>query len=410
MLITLGYCNKDFYQTLRLMRWIGFLSELDGESMKFERILLVTTRNCFHRRMHSELLSLAQKIFAEVHTFFPTEDYERGWPASCNRMFEQALIHTENHFVDDVLWLEPDVVTLYPAWYGDIRAEFEVAKANGKSFMGDYIGKYKQHMSGIAVYGRNWRALAPKLINVPPNWPWDVWSADQVLPHAHHPPLIQHIPSTPPIYNLAGLRPGAAIFHKDKRGSLFGLLDAKHFGCAASEHPVFSYVEVVQESVMTKYYHTDNASKKVRSGEFEFLFSPYDNFAGAWRGIYETGDETEQVALDFLVHNPASAVTELTQAEYEAKVKKKAPTITSRQSVDWKPPQAKINPNPAAVLVENPSPSPSQADVGLDKPATITNINDVLSTGYVEPQPTEPILGQPRANRRAPRRNAVPPQ
>lgn len=387
MITAIAYCHKDIYETLRLLRWIAFL----GDGHVAGKILLVPSRHASMRRAHYQIAELAAKTFETAYCYVPEGEVERGWPESCNWQFKQALLHVEQHFQDDMLWIEPDAVPLIPQWLYRIEREWGRAVNFGKTFMGMYVTKSEPHMSGVAVYGRNWRMIAPSLIEATRTIPWDIYSAPQVLPVAYLNSLIMHWrePDVARINIQEMLKNDVVLFHQDKRGILLHELDKQLYGGAATERGLFRDTKE-PTLLMRKYYHTDNASKRIEANGQFFYFEPYDNFGGAWRGTYTTEDEGEQIILATATGNPASGVTEISEQEYTAKNKKKPRTLSSTPSAEWKPPPVNIRQSPATLVVENPLPSPEQ-EIEAKPLLNVENIESVIKLDKVQPAQTEDI-------------------
>lgn len=392
MILVLPFHARDIHLAHRLLRWIGFLSERDGKSMRNEKVLLVPNYHCSQRITYWEMVNLARKIFGQAFFHVPPGEYERGYPGSANWMFTKALCFVEQHFKDDMFWLEPDAVPTAPEWYRVIKTDYE---SEGKCFLGNrvqYDPKYI-HMTGIGVYGRHWRQYAPKLVSAPDWCSWDCWAGEQVLSACHVSELIQH--EINPRIDLAFVNDNAVVFHKDKTHGLMKLLDDSKFEGNGAKHLEFSY-EINDDDYrfMTKFYHADNATRTIKAQGFDFKFEVYDQFAGTWRGVFAAAKEGEIIAMDSLVKDPKNAVTEITKEEYESKTKKKWIPQHFNGSTPWRAPQASISPSPA-VLVETPRfPLPSEPPKIEDQPVA-EKIEDVLIIGTVQPAqppPTTPEL------------------
>lgn len=403
MILAISYCHKDISAALRLIKWIGFLSWKDGWTIRNEKILLVPTRHCTQRIDHFEIVDLATKIFGKVYVFTPEKEHEVGHPGACNWMFAHTLFHVETFFQDDIFWMEPDAVPIYPHWYSTIKQEFY---SKGKPFLGNFCDYQPHpHMTGNGVYGARWRKYAPKLVTAPDYAPWDCWAGKEVIPHAHFCLLIQHEIRQLPFTNLGCIHPRAVLFHQDKAGKLIRLLDGEQFGYECASHPLFGYtMENKEYTFMPKFYHADNANRAIKSQGIEFRFEMYDNFGGCWRGLYATEIESEIIALNALVANPRNAVTEITQTEYETKAKKKWITKHSNSSRSWLAPQAAIYQSPAAVVVENPSPSRSLEPPKLDQQPVVDDINDVLVFDTVAPHESDTPAPKVKSKPKPPRK------
>lgn len=101
-----------------------------------------------------------------------------------------------------------------------------------------------------------------------------------------------------------------------------------------------------------KYYHTQCANHRIKSQGFRFQFESYEMLGGAWKGVYATESPEEIEAMNAAVKS-TPAITEITQAEYEA-CKKKA-VRPSPGFGNWNPAQPALG-NPAVPAVESNAP------------------------------------------------------
>lgn len=404
MRLVIPYSAHDIAGALRLVKWIAFLSSRVAHSMQEESIVLVAAPRAARMKDHSAIVRTATAAFGECTVYVPEEEKEIGWPGSANWMFETALEYVEKTFGDDMLWMEPDAAPLCPPWYDYIKREWVVAQQKGKLFMGNLVQVGVPHMTGIAVYGEDWRQAAPSLVTCPDEQAFDVHSAEEVLPLAHITPLIQHVfhrhePNWK-VPGLAAIDERAVIFHQDKRGILIGLLDRVCFNGDCQSHPQYTY-QSESVPVMRKFYRVANATKAVKSGGRRFVFSPLPAFGGAIPGEYSTESEADQATLDDMAQNPASGVTELSQEEWEGLTKKKAPSAmsntTTSQPLKPSPLNLPIKQTPSkktAEVVEEPAKSVSE-NPGTGSKA-IKDIDEVLKTAPVKPaQPAPVVRGKP---------------
>jgi len=410
MQLVIAVSHVDLPQAVRQMKWIGMLSQANDNSMLLESCLLVVSRRASFRNGFKELCWLAAKIFREARCYVPAGEQEKGWPSSANWMFAQALCHAEQHFGEDILFLEPDACPLKPSWFDEVQDEWVVAKRNGKSFMGARVPHTPDHMTGNAVYGRDWRSLAPTLVSVPDHDAFDTYSSPQVLPHCHVTHLIQHVFRRhekgwrPP--HLAIVDRRAVIFHQDKHGALIPMLDKALFNGAGMDHPLFGYRNSYEpEKCMRKFYHTQNGTKVWKSHGYSFVFDRVDPIGGTLPGVYTTEFEAEQAALDDLASNPTNGIREISAQEWERYTKKKweKPISNTSKPLSGTSPLVPILPTPSqspAVLVAEPINPPTDPTAGGTKPM-IRDINDVLKTGTVEPAvPSQaPTLNVPKSGR-----------
>lgn len=409
MIITLAYGPHDSAGALRLIKWMGFLSEAYCDHLKHEKILLVASHRATRTDRHKQICAMAALVFGEARCHVPETEHEVGWPGAANFMFREALLHIEKHFPDDMLWLEADATPTKPSWLADIEDEWEIAVKSGKSFLGAFVPHNVNHMTGIAVYSRDWRQRAPRLCCCPDHDAWDCFAAPEVLPNAKFTTLIQHVFKRHErgwaIPAMAILDPRAAIFHQDKTGKLVQLLDEHHFGGECLDHPLYGYRYLsYPEKVMWRFYHCANASKGHKAGNMVFHFDHVAIHGGAMQGAYATDEQEKQLALDELVHNPASGITEMTKDQWEGFTKKKISPEQPGQNISnalarTYPPIA-LTPTPSkspAVLVEVRSTPLGETSVDL---AEVTDINEVIKVGKV----ADPVVGPVPIKSKRPRK------
>lgn len=360
-----------------------------------ESLLLVVSRRASGYPRFKQLAWLSARIFGEARCLVPDGECERGWPASPNWMFKTSLEHVETHFSDDVFFLEPDGTPITPDWYDVIQQEWLVAQGLGKHFMGARVPHSVDHMTGIAVYGKDWRKVAPNLVTSPDHDAWDTWSAPEVLPNCHQVKLIQHVfrRAEPgwSVPHVGILDPAAVIFHQDKTGKLIYLLDAAHFDNECRHHPLFGYSDLTNDVyVMRKFYTAANVTRAIVAHGRRFNFEATDIIGGSVPGAYSTELDAEQIALSELTNNPATGVREVTKEEWEAATKKKAPAARNTSISEPSKgilPQAALLPTPSnspAVLVAEPSSGASEASLARAL-GPIKDIADVIKTDVVQP-------------------------
>lgn len=400
MRLVIPYSSGDIAGALRLVKWIGFLSSRYANSMQFESVVLVASPRAARMAVHAEIGKLATAIFGECTVYVPPAEKEIGWPGSANWMFETALEYVEKTFSDAMLWMEPDAVPLCPNWYDFIKHAWAQAQAEGKHFLGARVPYAIPHMSGIAVYGEEWRAVAPSLVTCPDEEAFDVHSADEVLPLAKFTPLIQHVFHRHDkgwrVPGLSILDERAVVFHQDKLGILIGLIDRVSFNGDCLANPIFKY-QFETINVMRKFYRTANATKAVQISSKRIAFAPLPAFAGAVPGEYSTESEAEQVELDDLAQNPTTGITVLTKEQWETVTKKKAPVSATTTSAPSKiiSPSLPLAPTPSrqpAALVAEPQKSVGEVHGKPGGP--IKDIDDVLKVETVIP--SQPNNAGPR--------------
>lgn len=400
MILALSYSRRDERQALKLMRWIGFLaSQQRSPISKRMQILLVPSKSCADGPWHKEIAKCAASIFGRVITNIPEVSYEEGWPKSPNFMFRHVLKAAEL-LREDFFFIEPDAIPVHEDWLNFIVHEYKKRKTESKPFMGAYVNLPNTnpmiintpHMTGIACYPHNWREMAPSLAAAT-DIAWDVFSAPQVLSRANWTNLIQHIFYNPEIKDLSIVSPEAVIFHQDKQGKLIEIIDAECFygACRKSK---WTY-ELPELPEPMKYFRTPNATRPIRRGGMTFLFESVYQHAGSWTGVYATADSAEIDQLNALVGNPQSGIYEITEAEYQAELKKKAGGHMGDPN-----PLVRSNPQPKE---PKPVPAASLAAAEPEKPVfNITTLADVVKTAKIEPNDSAKMAKQKR-----PRQSAV---
>lgn len=393
MLLGLATCASDYQQAVRLVKWMGFLSERHGGSLSHRHLLLSISSDI----SGETIVDLANRIFARV-TPIVLDESGAGWPGAANEMLISILRAAD----EPVLFLEPDAILITHDGLDKIETEYG---QNGKPFMGGYVPTPPPHMTGIGVYPPNWEVLVPKLARIPESAGWDTYCAEEIAAHCHFTPLIQHIfrrhePGWS-IPSLNALDPRAVIFHQDKRGKLIRMLDEARYENACAQHSIFSYVET-KETAMTRFYLTANATRPVFTSLKKFMFDPIAAFAGSTPGVYATDIVTEQLALSDVSLNPTSGVSEITQAQYEERTKKKwlHPVLRTLQPSNVtlnraaRPPVGPLSATPsrqAAEVVEGRSTGAGDDPLGI---GPVKDINEILKVDTVVPSQPAPIGGR----------------
>lgn len=316
--------------------------------MKKESLLMVASPMAYEMKMARLLANSAIHAFGNTNVYLRIldSDDDRGWPFGANLMFRESAKHLEEFFDDDFLWLEPDAVPMRPKWFSDIKRTYAAGR---RPFMGELVTAYgtRPHMSGVGVYSRKWRSLAPALIEATDD-AFDNWAGPQIVPQMYDSGLIQHIFYNPVMIGASMVRPNTMLFHQDKRGLLIKYLDKSLFGGELYK----DQEDIVKEStVEPRFYHAENSNRVIKSGGTNFIFDPYSQFGGTWRGVYMTDRDSEIVSLNAVVSNQASGVTEISQSEYESK---KKVIVPSSQVWPESPEMSKVQlkQSPAAVVVD----------------------------------------------------------
>ena len=141
---------------------------------------------------------------------------------------------------------------------------------------------------------------------------------------------------------------------------------------------------------MLRYYHTDNASRLVRAGGFEFAFEPTELRAGAWSGILSTDDEAAQAVLATLVSD-GGPIREISEEEFN--LQKKKTTHAVHGSLLWREPSAPLlKPRNAA-----PAAEPQQAAVPASSPGDVP-------MAFIEAEPPDELAEEPTTKKPARKR------
>jgi hypothetical protein len=381
--------------------------------MKKESLLMVASKAASLRKIHRKICAIAPKIFGKARVHVLRDEHEVGWPGAPNFMLKSALEHVETHFRQDVFLLEPDAIPTSPTWWDKICSTWN-NRPPDKHFMGAYVDYDIPHMTGIGVYGASALEVAPKLGQVQKQRGWDVFAADQILPHALLTKLIQH-----KWWRRAGqtnyekltvndLEEQTVVFHQDKEGKLFKLLDQEYFSGEADE--TVNYSEHFSEELVSemRYFKANNLSKSIDSQGINFndKFQPINSLAGVWYGVLATQNEAEVLALLAI----GGSVKEITQAEYEEMTKKKAPPSLSTKESLLSPglaePNAKINLSPAVLVEGRGSPSEQKEGEPVTPGNLVEDIEKVLKIGKVKPLETVKRVA-PKSVRRGRRKDAV---
>lgn len=158
----------------------------------------------------------------------------KAWPLGPNLVFQQVLwLYHHKKMEGPFLWCEPDCIPVRPTWLDDLWEEYHNA---GKPFMGGLVDltndngqRIPKHMTGNGIYPDKPYMLAPSMLEARLT-PWDVFSAPQIMQHAHFTSQIQHEYRHQEILSADQMqrtvKPATSLFHTDKFGALVRLLAA----------------------------------------------------------------------------------------------------------------------------------------------------------------------------------------
>lgn len=226
MIVAISYHQGD--QSL-MARWANRVKQL-GPYLNHEIII-----SPCHGATTDKIKLPLENCFRKVHVV-PAGHHEKGWPVSCNRSFQNIAWYSMLTTRQPFLFMEPDAIPLCEGWIDQIEAEY---RSCGQPFMGDFVDLSSadipngiDHMSGIAVYDWNLSVNAPRIFNCTngkEEYAWDIWAASDIIPKMHRTNLIQHdwrgSGDKPHQWrknnvDASFVRPGAVIYHPDKRGVL----------------------------------------------------------------------------------------------------------------------------------------------------------------------------------------------
>ncbi len=236
MLVVIPIHAGDIAQAKTLLEWILKL----GENKSHDCLIVVDAGTPFDKAI--EIRELASAIFREVR-LISNEVPTNGWPAGPYSLFRAATKFIAESWPQPFLILEPDAIPLRRDWLDRIAIEYDAYRSH-TPFMGHIYegeGQYagKKFMSGVAVYPAD---TETRLIRRDYPVHWDVDGAEVMVSQGVHTSLIKHlfgeiglaptfaekrVPGTN-VFDL-GYLGDAAIFHRNKDGSLIRLLRKKFF-------------------------------------------------------------------------------------------------------------------------------------------------------------------------------------
>lgn len=138
---------------------------------------------------------------------------------------------------------------------------------------------------------------------------------------------------------------------------------------------------------MSKYYRYDNASRRLRSGKFTYVFDVVEQFGGNWRGVLKLDNEEEIAAL--LTFAARFGVVEITEDEYNQLLKKKLNSKPSSPDI-IRLPMSRLKETAGVVVVKSPL-SPTTPDISNPTGKVGLEISEAVVLGeapYVDPLAT----------------------
>lgn len=232
MLCVIPFFSGDVRQAKRLLAWIADLGGCRGHDC----LLVADAATPWDDAL--ECYDSAKASFDSV-VWASNERTVDGWIPGSNSLFRVAAEWAQRES-RAFLFLEPDAVPLKSGWLDTIASAYEIAR-HQTPFMGSLV--YHQnpewpnpYLEGVAVYPFDaWRRMEA---NFRTDLSWTRACAPAVVPLAVNSPLFQHLwgeVGNPPIFAernvpgtnvfcLAQIKAEAALFHRQKDGSLIRLL------------------------------------------------------------------------------------------------------------------------------------------------------------------------------------------
>jgi hypothetical protein len=181
-------------------------------------------------------------VFSSVAVFRYRCGSACSWPHGANVAFKHTANYLQKNIQTPWLWLEADAVAVRRSWLDSIQAGYEIG---GKLFMGPIVPGMG-HMNGVGVYPQDTPTYIPNALRTEnQNIAWDSLMKEEMIWECHDAePLIQHawgvvgndlhpILGEAPSFDIQEkvkrwLKPGAALFHRCKNGSLIDRLSEVH--------------------------------------------------------------------------------------------------------------------------------------------------------------------------------------
>lgn len=210
-------------------KWLAWHAAIHPPSGPERPVLMVLYDQELSHRQYLNLSAAAEAAGAGVASVvIPREYAAMTYGVSANLMFKAALVTCEQTYPGHpMIWCEPDTVPMHTGWADEIQCEYEECDA---VFLGDFHPDGNiPHMTGVSVYPANWRELSPCLAALPGKdmeCGWDTQCSHETVPLMTRSKTIQQI-WRPPVFtkhNAGVVRPGTALFHQCKDGSLIDVL------------------------------------------------------------------------------------------------------------------------------------------------------------------------------------------
>jgi hypothetical protein len=358
MKLAIAYSHADIHMAFRLLVWIARLGKIKHP------LLVMASQRASRLPRHQDIAALLKEEFPNHQHLVCKTENEKGWPDSATHLFGETIEAAD----DDIFWLEPDCVPMYTGWFDDLVKEYRKA---GKTFMGALVphvpGRCPTHMSGVAFYGKNWRAVAP-LLPVIQHGPgkmgaWDVDCCDEVLADFQATELVQH--SWKRFDKDRGVRldavnPGTAVYHQCKDGELFVQIDPEFYFAPLTR----KWLPVTTGNIMTHYFLSKSTKSPVQLGGRKFQFEPceFSTNTNSWWGVIKVSEPAEVDLLKSFAEQ--RRISEITAEDYQRWISKKN---NGNRLITSVPLQSPLD-DPSLARVAEPAvaPQPPKPAVALD--------------------------------------------
>ena len=227
MLVVLATSHRDIAgPALKNAQWLVSLQHRRDHHF----IVAVNQRG---QHLAQPVIDTLKEKFSRVDLFVPYDEEEREWPFPQNHMFDRVARFIKKQHDQYWFWLESDAWALRDFALDDLEDDHIASKCSFSGMLVDtrspVDGKpIPKHMSGIGIYPKD--VFKHAMRGLEGGTAFDMVLADSALQDFNNTPLIHHVYQCPEFEkdeDLNMIRPGAAIFHQSKSGSICDILANK---------------------------------------------------------------------------------------------------------------------------------------------------------------------------------------
>src|SRR4051812_26052651 len=120
MLIVLPYCHKEIAAIKNLLTWMGERDDRQPE----RHIALFVASYLEKENDIKDIIKQSKSVFEKVDAIRQVNEYERGWPQSCNSLFRVANEYVSHRYKTYYWWNETDCIPLKPGWLTSLEIEY----------------------------------------------------------------------------------------------------------------------------------------------------------------------------------------------------------------------------------------------------------------------------------------------